>query len=482
MHSRRAWRILGTATYRTFAGSLRFGKDTLGGTMSERTGPGAGIGTSGVTGSDAPGLRFQMLGAIRATLNGSAVNLGGPQQRAVLALLLIDGGSPVPVGRIADALWGERPPPGSSATIQTYVFHLRGALEPDRPRGTPAQVLVSERGGYRVEMRNAALDTREFEDLARSGVECVRNGAHEQALRELDAALDMWRGPVLADVVELDAVAPVAARLNELRLTAIEARMDALLALGRHSLVVGELDELIAANPLRERLHAQRMLALYRCGRQADALAAYRHLRQVLDDEIGVEPAPPLTELHQAILTHERSLTDGVAADAKPEGAPRGVSPDPPVLKHRPRQRRVLIASAAALIVAGGTGVALMATHGHRTSLSAFPPNSVGLIGSDGSLHDAIPVGQSPTAITFAAGSLWVANGGTNTVMRIDPRAHIVVREVTVGADPVAIAATGSDVWVVNASDGTVDRINTKVNRVVGEPNKVGKQTTAVAG
>src|SRR5262245_57892465 len=122
-----------------------------GGTMSERTEPGRGIGTSGVTGSDAPGLRFQMLGALRATLNGSAANLGGPQQRAVLALLLLDGASPVPVARIADALWGERPPPGSSTTIQTYVFHLREALEPDRPRGTPARVLVSERGGYRLE-------------------------------------------------------------------------------------------------------------------------------------------------------------------------------------------------------------------------------------------------------------------------------------------------------------------------------------------
>jgi ABC-type transport system substrate-binding protein/DNA-binding SARP family transcriptional activator/streptogramin lyase len=449
--------------------------------MSERTEPGPGRRTSGVTGGDAPVLRFQMLGAIRATLNGSAVNLGGPQQRAVLALLLLDGGSPVPVARIADALWGERPPPGSSATIQTYVFHLREALEPDRPRGTPAQVLVSERGGYRLEMGRAALDTREFEHLARSGVECMRNGAHEQALRELDAALDLWRGSVLADVVELEAVAPVAARLNELRLTAIEARMDALLALGRHSLVVGELDELIAANPLRERLHAQQMLALYRCGRQADALAAYRHLRQVLDDEIGVEPAPPLTELHQAILTHDRSLTDGMTADAKPEGAPGGVSPNPPAVKRRPTQRRVLIASAVAVIVAGGTGVAVLATHGQPSSLSALPPNSVGLIGSDGSLHDAVPVGQSPTAITFAAGSLWVANGGTNTVMRIDPRAHIVVREIPVGADPVAIASTGSDVWVVNATDGTVERINTNVNRVVGTPIKVGNQPGAIA-
>jgi YVTN family beta-propeller protein len=445
--------------------------------MSEQAGPERDIRTS-ATNSDADGLRFEMLGAIRVLLHGATVNLGGPQQRAVLALLLIDRDTPVPVAHIADALWGERPPPGSATTIQTYVFHLREALEPDRPRGAPAQVLVSERGGYRLDTRSAGVDTCEFEDLARSGVECASNGVHEQALRELDAALGLWRGHVLADVAELEPVAPVAARLNELRLTAIEARIDVLLALGRHSLVVGELDELIAANPLRERLHAQQMLALYRCGRQADALAVYRQLRQVLDDEIGVEPAPPLRELHQAILTHDRSLTGGVAGDADPAGAPGGVSAAGPALK----RRRALIATAAAVIVAGATAVAVVATHGQRSSLSALPPNSVGLIQTDGSLHDAVPVGQSPTAITSAAGSLWVANGGTNTVMRIDPRAHLVVREVPVGADPVAIAATGSDIWVVNATDGTVSRINTNVNRVVQkEPIRVGNQPGAIA-
>ena len=167
--------------------------------------------------------------------------------------------------------------------------------------------------------------------------------------------------------------------------------------------------------------------------------------------------------MHQAILTHDRSLTDGVTADAKPAGALDGVSLNAPAVKRHPTQRRLLIASAAAVIVAGGTGVAVVASHGQRSSLSALPPNSVGVIHSDSSLHDAVLVGQSPSATTFAAGSLWVANGGTNTVMRIDLRAHIVVREVAVGADPVAIAATGSDVWVVNASDGTVDRINTNV-------------------
>lgn len=452
--------------------------------MSEQAGRERNI-RSSATSSDADGLRFEMLGAIRVKVHGSVVNLGGPQQRAVLALLLIDRDTPVQVAHIADALWGERPPPGSATTIQTYVFHLREALEPGRSRRSPAQVLVSDRGGYRLDTMSAAVDAREFEDLAHAGLERMKNGEYEPALRELDAALGLWRGDVLADIAELEAVAPIAARLNELRLTVIEARADALLALGRHVVVVGELDELIVANPLRERLHAQRMLALYRCGRQADALAAYRRLHEVLDTEIGVEPSPPLRELHQAILTHDPSLTDGGAtvADTRTASAP-GVSPPaaPAATRRPPRRRRwTLAASVAAVIVAAGTAAAVVVTHHQRTSLKALPPNSVGVIHADGSLHDAVPVGQSPTAVTHAAGSVWVANGGTDTVTRINPRTHAVVEEIPVGGNPVALAATTSDVWVVNAADGTVDRINTTVNRVVGDPIRVGNQPSAIA-
>jgi ABC-type transport system substrate-binding protein/DNA-binding SARP family transcriptional activator/streptogramin lyase len=451
--------------------------------MSEQPSSEAGIGPGNATSGDKRGLRFEILGPIRVTLKGSAVNLGGAQQRAVLALLLIDHDTPVTVARIADAVWDGRPPPRHATTIQTYVFHLREALEPDRPRGSPGRVIVSERGGYRLDTNGAAIDAREFERLAHSGLELVRTGEHERALPELDAALALWRGDVFADVAELEAVAPVAVGLNELRLTAVEARIDALLALGRHKVAVGELDQLTTANPLRERLYAQRMLALYRCGRQADALAAYRHLRQVLDNEVGVEPSPPLRELHQAILTHDPSLTDGLpSADTKRESAPDLPStPAPATTRRPPRRRRRLLAASVAAVVAAGTAVAVVMTHGEHSSLKALPPNSAGVVHADGSLHDAVPVGQSPTAIAYADGSVWVANGGTNTVMRINPRTHEVVREILVGGDPVAIAATSSTVWVVNAADGTVDRINTAVNRVVGEPIKVGNQPGAIA-
>jgi ABC-type transport system substrate-binding protein/DNA-binding winged helix-turn-helix (wHTH) protein len=202
--------------------------------MSEQPNSGAGIGPGNATSGDERGLRFEILGPIRVTLNGCAVNLGGAQQRAVLGLLLIDHDTPVSVARIADAVWGGRPPPGHATTIQTYVFHLREALEPDRPRGARAQVIISERGGYRLDTDSATIDAREFERLAHSGLEHVRNRETERALPELDAALGLWRGEVFADVAELEAVTAVAAHLNELRLTVVEQRIDALLAFGRH--------------------------------------------------------------------------------------------------------------------------------------------------------------------------------------------------------------------------------------------------------
>ena len=433
---------------------------------------------------DTARLRYEILGALRVTRGAIAVHLGGARQRAVLALLLLDPNPPVPVARLADALWGERPPPGHATTIQTYVFHLREALEPDRARGSRARILITDSGGYRLDTADAELDAREFEALARSGLDDVTNGAYEQALAEFDAALGLWHGEVLADVAELDAVVVVAARLNELRLTALEGRIDAQLALGRHALVVGELDELIAANPLRERLHAQRMIALYRCGRQADALAGYRQLGQILDTEIGVEPSPPLRELHRAILAHDVSLDAAAAISAT--GIPRARPPAtaPPVAPAAGGRRRrpwALAATLAAGVLAAGVGIGVVVTHQPRTSLRALPANSVGVVHGNGSLHDAVPVGQSPTGITYGSGSIWVTNGGDDTVSRIDPKTHAVIDVIPVGGDPVAIAASNGDVWVVNGSDSTVDRINITTDNLVGLPIKVGNQPLAIA-
>jgi YVTN family beta-propeller protein len=430
------------------------------------------------SGSGTNGLVFGLLGPLQASRGGATLPLGGRQQRAVLALLLAEAGSTVSLDRLADALWGESVSAGYTATLQTYVFHLREVLEPGRGRGAPGRLLLTRPGGYALHTSDATVDATEFERLAKAGHEALAHGDHVRASALLGQALGLWRGEVLADLAGYDFVTPIAARLDELRLTALEDRIDADLALGRHASLVAELDQLVDRHPLRERLSGQRMLALYRCGRQSDALAAYRELHNTLDDELGIQPSASLRELHRAILSQDASL------DWRPPDASLGEAPiaavSAPAMRRRPRAR-FLVGAACVVLAAAGAIIAVVATHRPRHSLAALPANSVGAIHADGSLHDAVPVGQSPGAIAYGAGSLWVANTGYNPVSRIDPRSQDVVQTIPVGPEPAAITVTGRDVWVVNYGDGTVSRINADVDRVVQGPIRVGSFPDAIA-
>ena len=199
------------------------------------------------TSSAAQGLAFGMLGPLLVTRAGIPLPLGGRQQKAVLALLLAEAGSVVSVGRLADALWGERTPPRAFATtVQTYVYHLRGMLEPGQARGGVREVLVTDSGRYRLQTANGAVDAQVFERLVASGQALVAAHAYDEASAELSRALGLWRGDVLSDVADYDFVAPVARRLEELRLAALELKIDADLALGHHAAAVAETDQLIA--------------------------------------------------------------------------------------------------------------------------------------------------------------------------------------------------------------------------------------------
>ena len=224
--------------------------------------------------------------------------LGGPRQRAVLALLLLEANRVVSMDRLAEDVWGGDPPEGWVTTLQTYVFHLRRALEPDRARGAAGGVLVTRGRGYLLRVDREHLDAAPFQDGLTAGRAALEAGRYAEAAETLRTALGLWRGPVLADLADYAFTRPEAARLEELRLAALEARIDADLALGRHDALTAELEQLAAEHPLRERLHGQLMLALYRCGRQADALAAYRRARDLLADELGIDPGEPLQRLH----------------------------------------------------------------------------------------------------------------------------------------------------------------------------------------
>jgi DNA-binding SARP family transcriptional activator len=273
------------------------------------------------TRSAADGLAFGLLGPLQVIRDGKQLPLGGRQQRAVLAVLLAEAGTVVSVARLADAVWGEQVPAGYQATVQTYVFHLREALEPGRERGAPARVLVTEPGGYRLHATDGTVDAAAFEQRVSAGQAQVARGEYAQAAATLTDADGLWRGEVLADLADLAFVAPLAVRLEQLRRSAIESRIDAELALGHHRALLGELNQLATRYPLDEDLHAAHILALYRAGRQSDALGAYRAVRTALRDELGVEPGPRLQQLHQDVLTHSPKLawprSESVAGDVR---------------------------------------------------------------------------------------------------------------------------------------------------------------------
>jgi DNA-binding SARP family transcriptional activator/CheY-like chemotaxis protein len=254
-------------------------------------------------------IEFRVLGGVEAWSGGHRVELGGPKQRAALASLVLRAGRVVSLEQLIDDLWPENPPARAAATVQVFVSNLRRALEPDRPRGAPARVLVTAAPGYRLAVDPATVDAHGFARLVEEGRTALAGDDPDRAAELLGRAAELWRGPALADLPDAPFVRTEAARLDELRLGAAEDRAEAELALGRHAALVAELERRVRTHPMRERPRAQLMVALYRCGRQADALETYRQGRRVLRDELGLDPGTRLRELEQAVLRHDPDLT-----------------------------------------------------------------------------------------------------------------------------------------------------------------------------
>ena len=246
---------------------------------------------------------FRLLGPLGATIDGAPVEIGGEKRRALLAALLLHAGEVVPRDELIDALWGEEPPDTARNTLQVYVSQLRKLL--------PDGLLETSPSGYRLAVDASAVDVFEFESLAQAGRSALTLGDATGAAEMLRRALDLWHA------APVDLPQPDALRLDELRLTALEDRTDADLALARHAQLVAELEGLVAEHPLRERLRGQLMLALYRSGRQADALAVYQRARRTLVEELGIEPGESLRKLERAILEQDPSLNIHPAATAR---------------------------------------------------------------------------------------------------------------------------------------------------------------------
>ena len=279
-----------------------------------------------------PKLEFCLLGPLVVRRGGVALPVPRGRQRAVLAVLLLNAGRVVSVGEMAETLWGPSPLPSASVTVRNYVKRLRRVLgDADQAR------ILTRSPGYVIRVDPGELDVARFEDLLEEARSAARAGCWAAAADQARVALALWRGEPLADVKSEALALREIPRLAELRLQAVELRIDAELHLGRHGAVIADLERIAAVHPLREHLHALLMHALYRDGRQAEALAAYQHARRVLVDELGVEPGAELRELHRQILTDGQVLASPKPGLLPPGGAQRaGARPGPVVPRELP--------------------------------------------------------------------------------------------------------------------------------------------------
>jgi DNA-binding SARP family transcriptional activator/class 3 adenylate cyclase len=244
-------------------------------------------------------MQFRVLGPLEVDAGGGPIPLGGPKQRAVLAHLLVRANQTVPADTLVEEIWGEEPPEQARNIIQTYVSHLRKALGRER--------IQSHAPGYRLRLDHAELDVARFDDLLKDARKALPVDP-DIAVGTLDDALALWRGPALADLADQPSLLAEAARLDELRLEAQEVRIEGLLAGGAQARAIGELETLLARHPWREGLWGLLMLAYYRDGRQAEALRAYQRAREILADELGLDPSPELLRLHERVLQQDPGL------------------------------------------------------------------------------------------------------------------------------------------------------------------------------
>ena len=273
-------------------------------------------------------MDFRILGILEVCDGARRVEIGAAKERALLAELVLRANQIVSRERLVEVVWGDNPPATAAATLNTYVSHLRSALEPGRAARTQPGLLLTRDPGYLLAVDPERVDALRFERLAGEGRRALAAGDAATAAAMLREGLGLWRGGALADFVYEPFAQTEATRLEELRLSTLEQRIDADLALGRHHDLVAELRRLVDEHPLRERLWGQLMLALYRCGRQSEALRAYGELRSVLAEELGVDPSPALRRLEDDML-QQRPELEGPAAPGHPADA--APVPSPPV-------------------------------------------------------------------------------------------------------------------------------------------------------
>ncbi len=411
-------------------------------------------------------MRFSILGPLEAHEGSRPVAVGGGRQRALLALLLVRAGEVVSRDRLIDALWNGTPTAGASQSLDTYISRLRRAFRDAGVEG----IIETRPPGY--VLRADDVDGTRFEELLRDGRAALAGDEPARASDLLREAHALWRGDAYAEVRDEPWARGEVDRLEALRLSAIENRIDADLELGRHMALVPEIELLATHHPRRERFVAQLMLSLYRCGRQADALAAYRAARRSLVEELGIEPGPELRRLEAAVLAQDPALERPAgpvpASSASGADRPRPTPPAAVPARSPGARRNVLAAAVVVVVVALGVVAVLALAGGGSASRPRIDANGAGAIDpASGAVTASVEVGSSPAGIAAGAGYVWVTNGADGTVSRIDPTNAHVDQTVPVGTSPSGIAVGAGSVWVANALDGSVSRIDPRAGRVV---------------
>jgi DNA-binding SARP family transcriptional activator len=409
-------------------------------------------------------MNFGILGPLEVRGDRGELPIGGGKQRALLALLLIHPNESLSTDTLIDALWADEPPPTAAKILQNYVSQLRRVLGDDR--------LLTQARGYALRVAPGELDLDRFKQRLEEGRRAQAAGDHERASLLLSEALSLWRGSPLADFAYEAFASSEITRLEELHLSAQSEWVEAELGLGRHAAVIAELEALVAQQPLQERLRGQLMLALYRSGRQAEALELYRDARRLLVDELGIAPSQALQRLEQSILTHDPALEPPPSEQPFPVvGALRAVV----------RDRRALTAVLAAATVVGAAAAALYVWTDRQGTTPIVSGNAVAIIDPHSDrVTGQVEVGAVPAALTLGRGSLWVANTVDQTVSRIDLASGNVVRAIAVGGIPLSIAAGKNAVWVVRrradgypeliAIDPRFDVVEQAPRRIPGDP------------
>jgi YVTN family beta-propeller protein len=390
------------------------------------------------------------LGPLQVLDSDGEIPLGSPKERALLAVLLLHVGEVVSRERLIDELWGESPPATAAKALNVHVSQLRKTLT----RNSRA-LIATRASGYTLDVDRELVDGVRFERLVRDARARSAEGDARSAATLFRDALALWRGPALAGIDLESTSRSEVGRLEDLRIAADMDRIDCELALGLHERVIGELEALIGERPLHERLRGQYMLALYRAGRQTDALRAYQTARKALVDELGLEPSPALQRLERGILNHDPALA-----------APAGIPEQPVPTEHRAGRTRLSLALVFALVVAALSALAVLLATREGGGVDV-PPDSVAVIDpASNEVVRAVGVGIDPGAVSVGAGAVWVANTKDSTLSRIDPAARTVTRNINLAGTPTGVAAAPHAVWVAYGRLGSVARVDPEFDSV----------------